>query len=186
MKTALLILGKETNEFSKGGFNTELHKAAIETLSEKYKILTTTVEEGYDPAEEIKKFKQADVVIYQYPIYWFMMPSLLKKYIDDVYAYGEFFAFTDGAYGTGGLIKDTKVLFSTTWNAPENAFEGKDSGTFLKNLTKDDVLLPMFKTHEFCGFDVLPGFASYNVVKDPQLSNDKKNYTEHLKKILLD
>ncbi len=88
MNTLLLILGKETNEFAKGNYNQSLFETAVETLKARYKILTTIPEDGYEVPEEIAKFKQADAVIFQYPVYWFMMPSTLKQYIDEVYAYG--------------------------------------------------------------------------------------------------
>ena len=63
MKTVLLILGKETNDFAKGAYNQGLFDAAIETLAGSCEVLTTVVEDGYDVAEEIGKFKKADAVI---------------------------------------------------------------------------------------------------------------------------
>lgn len=183
MNTILLILGKETTPFAKGDFNQGLFNAAVDALKQRYEVLTTVVEEGYDPAEEIAKFKRADAVIYQYPVFWFSMPPSLKKYLDEVYAYGEFFAFGDGGYGSGGLMQGKKVMLSTTWNAPESAFNDPD--TFFEGASLDDALISMRKTHTFCGFEELPHFASYDVIHAPDFEGDKARLQEHLKQVFL-
>ncbi len=183
MPTLLLILGKETNDFAKGTYNQGLFDAAIETLQGRYEILTTVVEAGYDVAEEIAKFKQADAVIFQYPVYWFMMPSSLKRYIDEVYAYGEFFGFSPGPYGSGGLMTGKKFMLSTTWNAPEAPFGDPDG--FLEGRSLADVLFPMRKSQEFCGLEELPLFSCHNVVKDPRFERDRDRYIQHLTTVFL-
>ena len=184
MKTVLLILGKETNGFAKGAYNQGLFDAAVETLRGHYEVLTTVVEDGYDVAEEIAKFKQADAVIYQYPVYWFMMPSALKRYMDDVYAYGEFFTFTDGPYGSGGLMTGKRVMLSTTWNAPSEAFNDPDA--FFEGRSVTDVLLPMRKDQAYCGFEELPHFSCHDIIKNPDFAADRDRYVEHLMRVFAD
>ncbi len=186
MKTLLLILGKETNEFAKGNYNQGLFEIAVATLQARYEILTTIVEDGYDETEEIAKFKQADAVIFQYPVYWFMMPPSLKQYIDDVYAYGEFFAFTSGEYGSGGLMKGKKFMLSTTWNAPIEVFNNNNPNSFFEGRAVKDVLLPMRKSQEYCGLEELPHFSGHNIIKNPQFESDKERYIRHLTKVFLD
>jgi modulator of drug activity B len=183
MKTVLLILGKETNDFAKGAYNQGLFDAAVETLGSAYEVLTTIVEDGYAVDTEIAKFKHADAVIYQYPVYWFMMPSALKRYMDEVYAYGEFFAFNDGPYGTGGLMLDKKVMLSTTWNAPIEAFN--DPNSFFEGSSVDDVLLPMRKDQAYCGFEELPHFSCHDVVKNPNFAADCERFVRHLTVVFL-
>ncbi|MGK7895369.1 MAG: NAD(P)H-dependent oxidoreductase [Xenococcus sp. (in: cyanobacteria)] len=185
MNSLLLILGKETNEFAKGNYNQSLFETAVKTLKASYKILTTIVEDGYEVPEEIAKFKQADAVIFQYPVYWFMMPPNLKQYIDEVYAYGEFFAFTVGEYGSGGLMKGKKFMLSTTWNAPIEVFNNNPN-SFFEGRSAEEVLLPMRKSLEYCGFEELPHFSCHNVIKNPQFESDKERYIHHLTKVFLD
>ena len=179
MKTILLILGAETGEFAGGKYNSGLFEAAENHLSSSFNVIKTIIEDGYNPEEEIAKWKQADFIIYQYPVYWFMMPSILKKYLDDVYAYGEFFAFTDGPYGSGGLMKGKSVMLSTTWNAPDDAFETE----FFDGGDRDTVLLPMRKSQTYCGLDELPHFSSHDVIKNPDFERDQKRFIEHLDKV---
>lgn len=180
MKTILIILGKETSEFAKGDYNKGLFESAIEFLGDKYEVLTTDIESGYKVKEEIEKYKKADAVIYQYPIYWFMPPSSLKKYMDEVFEYGEFFHFTEGPYGTGGLMKNKKFMISTTWNAPESAFE---EGGFYYGFSPEDIQIAMRKSNTFCGMEELKHFSCHDIVKTPDFEKDKKRYIDHLKKV---
>ena len=180
MKTVLIVLGAESGEFAGGKYNQGLFDAAVKHLSASFKVLTTTISAGYEVNEEITKWKEADFIIYQYPIYWFMMPPSLKKYIDDVYAYGEFFAFNKGPYGSGGLMQGKSVMLSTTWNAPKEAFGSE----FFDGGDVNAVLLPMRKAQAYCGMDELPHFSSHNIIKDPQFERDKELFIEHLSKHL--
>ena len=179
METILIILGSQTGKFAVGNYNKGLFEAAIELLKQKFNVITTRVEQGYDTTEEITKWKQSDFIIYQYPIYWFMMPPILKKYLDDVYAYGEFFAFTDGPYGSGGLMKGKKVMLSTTWNSPEDAL----GGDFFNGASRDEVLLPMRLSQTYCGMEELTHFSCHDIIKNPKFEFDNKRFIEHLKEV---
>jgi len=181
MKTILIINGSEPGPHARGGFTAAMANAAKALLKQHFTVLTTTVADGYDVAEEIAKFKAADVVIYQYPVFWFMVPAALKKYMDDVFAYGEFFAYTDGPYGSGGMMQGKQVLISTTWNAPEAAFNDPD--TFFGGASADDAVLPMRKAHAYCGFGELAHFSVHNVVRDPQLEANRARFLNHLRTV---
>ena len=178
-ETVLLILGAQTGDFAGGKYNRGLLEAAHTHLSSRFNVLTTVIEDGYDPQEEISKWKSADSIIYQYPIYWFMMPSILKRYLDQVYAYGDFFAFNDGPYGSGGLMTGRSVMLSTTWNAPADALGGE----FFEGADRDTVLLPMRKSQAYCGLDELPHFSCHDIVKNPDFERDRRLYIDHLNQV---
>lgn len=181
MKTILMILGTESSELAKGQYNKGLFEAGAGLLVNNYEVLTTDIEKGYNPQEEIEKFRKADAVIFQYPVYWFMMPSSVKKYMDDVYLLGEFFGFGENGYGSGGLMKGKEFMLSTTWNAPARVFNDADG--FFEGLSADDVLLPMRKSNAFCGLAELPHFSCHDVIHNPQFEEDKKRYIDHLNKV---
>src|SRR4051812_21907067 len=89
--TALLINGAEPREpMAAGRLNTTLLEAARAELAPTHSILSTNVRDGYDVATERAKFHAADVIVFQFPVYWFALPPSLKRYVDDVYAYGSF------------------------------------------------------------------------------------------------
>ena len=179
MPTILLILGSQSGTFASGNYNKGLFEAAKELLSKKFDVIETKIEEGYEIANEIEKWKKSDFIIYQYPIYWFMMPPILKKYLDDVYAYGEFFAFNPGPYGSGGLMKGKKVMLSTTWNSPADAL----GGDFFNGASRDDVLLPMRLSQTYCGMEELPHFSCHDVIKNPHFDDDKQQFIKHLEQV---
>lgn len=181
MQSAMLILGAEKGDFSKGAYNEGLFEAAHDHLKDKIDLTTTKIYEGYEVDQEIEKFKKSDAIIFQYPVFWFSMPPSLKSYLDNVYAYDEFYAFNDGPYGSGGLMKKKNYMLSTTWNAPLEAFNNPDN-ELLKGANPQDVILPMRKTQEYCGMTPLEHFFCHNVVKDPQFEADKDRYIQHLTK----
>lgn len=58
----------------------------------------------------------ADIIVLQFPFYWYSVPAILKKWIDDVLNYGF-------AYGsTGDKLHGKQFLLSITIGGPEEAY----------------------------------------------------------------
>jgi len=90
----------------------------------------------FDISLEQERLKKADVIVFQFPMFWYGLPALMKKYIDDVFAHGF-------AYGsTGTYLKDKTLLVSFTTGGAESdyRYDGEqrypieDFLPFLKNL----------------------------------------------------
>ncbi|NLP52503.1 NAD(P)H-dependent oxidoreductase [Bacillus sp. RO1] len=64
---------------------------------------------------EQEKLEWADLIIFQYPIWWTETPAILKGWFDRVFAFG--FAYGPGAYDKGNL-SGKKALLSVTHGAP--------------------------------------------------------------------
>jgi putative NADPH-quinone reductase len=58
---------------------------------------------------------QADTIIFQFPLFWYNMPAILKHWIDKVLEYG--FAF-----GNGSKLTNKKVLVSFTIGSPAESY----------------------------------------------------------------
>ncbi|AJP58696.1 NAD(P)H dehydrogenase [Pandoraea vervacti] len=116
-----------------------------------------------DIACEQEKLRWADTVIFQFPLWWFSMPAILKGWVDRVYAYG--FAYGVGEhsdthwgdrYGEGSLSGKRAMLVVTT-----GGWESHYSARGI-NGPIDDVLFPIQHGMLFYpGFDVLPPFVAY-------------------------
>ncbi|VVE66936.1 NAD(P)H dehydrogenase [Pandoraea captiosa] len=116
-----------------------------------------------DIAREQEKLRWADTVIFQFPLWWFSMPAILKGWVDRVYAYG--FAYGVGEhsdthwgdrYGEGSLSGKRAMLVVTT-----GGWESHYSARGI-NGPIDDVLFPIQHGMLFYpGFDVLPPFVAY-------------------------
>ena len=192
MKNILIINAHQFYEnFSEGKLNSAMVDIAKnEFLKKDYQVKTTTIDAGYDINEEVEKHLWADIIITQSPVYWFNTPWIHKKYIDDVFTRaivqqnlviddGRSREDVDKHYGTGGKMQGKKFMLSLTWNAPKNAFDDKNQFLF-EGKSADDALLSVTTNYKFCGSEILPSFSCYDVVKNPNIKEDMKNYINHI------
>lgn len=102
-----------------------------------------------DIIDEQKKVQDADLVIFQFPLYWFSMPAILKGWMDRVLCQG--FAFDFPGFYESGFLKDKLALLSiTTGGTAEMYSKTGISGDFRYFLWP----LQHGALH-FCGFKVL-------------------------------
>jgi putative NADPH-quinone reductase len=112
-------------------------------------------------------------IFLQFPVYWYSAPSLLKKWIDDVFAYG-------WAYGQGGkhlANKEIGLIVST--GSPESAYQ--TDGRLGHTLA--ELLRPLEQTIRFVGARYLPVFAlqgANHVIPEARLRHSTDNYLEHV------
>ncbi|MGG3124099.1 NAD(P)H-dependent oxidoreductase [Priestia megaterium] len=74
-----------------------------------------------DIQEEQEKLRWADFVIFQFPLWWYSVPAILKGWFDRVFASGFVYGKDIGRYDKGGL-KGRKAMLSTTTGSPEYAY----------------------------------------------------------------
>ncbi|MGL4684914.1 MAG: NAD(P)H-dependent oxidoreductase [Hafnia alvei] len=120
-----------------------------------------------DIALEQSKLLWADTVIFQFPLWWFSMPAIMKGWVERVYAYG--FAYGVGEhndshwgdrYGEGTLAGKRAMLMVTAggWQ-PHYSARGINGPI-------DDILFPIHHgILHYPGFDVLPPFVIYHTSK---------------------
>ena len=191
MKNILLLNGGKKFGNSGARLSQTLHDVAKESLQDLgYNVDETIIDKGYDEPKELQKWLKSDVIIWQMPGWWMGEPWIVKEYIDKVLILGGGTLFAnDGRhhenpsqnYGTGGLAKDKKYMFSLTWNAPIEAFTRK--GDFFDGVGVDGVYLHLHKAHQFMGMSPLPTFICNDVVKNPQVETYKADYKAHLQGI---
>jgi NAD(P)H dehydrogenase (quinone) len=116
-----------------------------------------------DVKAEQQKLLWADMLILQFPLWWFTMPAILKGWVDRVYARG--FAYGVGEhsdkrwgdrYGEGVFAGKRAMLIVTTGGWQEHYSPRGINGPI------DDLLFPI--NHGilyYPGYDVLPPFAVY-------------------------
>lgn len=118
-----------------------------------------------DVKAEIQNLLWADVLILQFPLWWFSMPAILKGWVDRVFAYG--FAYGVGEhsdkrwgdrYGEGTLAGKRAMLVVTAGGWAEHYAPRGVNGPI------EDLLFPI--SHGilyYPGYDVLPPFVVYRV-----------------------
>ncbi|XP_018416450.1 PREDICTED: NAD(P)H dehydrogenase [quinone] 1-like [Nanorana parkeri] len=132
-----------------------------------------------DIVEEQKKVEKADLIIFQFPLYWFGMPSIMKGWVERVFTLG--FAYTFQTMYSEGLFKNKKALLSITTGAPSSMTSPSGLGGDI-NVN----LWPMQNgILNFCGFQVLEPQLSYAVAHLPQEARVEilKNWEKRLEAI---
>lgn len=113
-----------------------------------------------DVAAEQDKVLAADAVIFQFPLWWYGMPAIMKGWIDRVWAAGLAHGYkgAGNAYRYGeGAFKGKRAMLSVAVGGPAHDYSSRGINGPLEQL-----LFPI--THGslfFPGFDVLPTFAVY-------------------------
>ncbi len=75
-----------------------------------------------DVAAEQAALKEAETIVFQFPVYWFNAPALLKHWYEEVFTPG--FAYGEGAEG----LKGKKLIISATIGSPEAAYSAQGLG----------------------------------------------------------
>lgn len=195
MKVFIINGGQKFN--GQGGlFNKTVVGWTVDFLEEnniEYQV--TDINDKIDPQTEVEKYLWADLIIYQFPIWWFQVPHCLKWYFDEVLTMGigslsrndgRSSANPDQNYGRGGLLQGKKYMINTTWNAPKAAFTAEND--FFKQISEDDgVLFGLHKMNEYMSLEKLQGFHFHDVIKnatEQRIKNYHSEYVKHLQKAL--
>ncbi len=105
-----------------------------------------------DIDQEQARLLAHDVIVFQFPIYWYSVPALLKEWQDLVLEYGF-------AYGHGGDRLKGKVLLPVvTAGGPQDAYNEQGSNHFrLRTL-----LSPLEQTATLCQMRFMPPLALFS------------------------
>lgn len=175
MKHVLLLnLHQKYEGIANGNLTRDLlNEAKTFFLSNGYEVKETTIDAGYDIAEELEKFEWADLFFVQSPVYWMGLPWLGKKYIDEIFSAGvnTITYESDGrsrtdptkTYGSGGLMKEKHYMLSFTYNCPESEFNNPQG--FFDGLSLDEANVALHKTFQFCGAIAYPSFSVHDIYK---------------------
>ena len=125
---------------------------------------------------EIDKLLQCDILILNFPLWWFGLPAILKGWIDRVFAMGVVYGGGKGVY-ENGIFKNKKAFLTLTTGGPEIAYNGGKNGNL------DTILFPI--NHGmlyFTGMQVLPPYISYSPARlnKEELESELDNYKNYL------
>lgn len=129
-----------------------------------------------DIQAEINKLKWCDVLIFNFPMYWFSVPAILKGWIDRVFVSG--FCYGGKRFYDQGGLKGKKGLIAFTLGGREHMFgEDKihgDMSTMLRPLLRGSMA--------YVGLSVLPPFIGWHVpyITDEDRQTLLKQYREYL------
>jgi len=135
-----------------------------------------------DVLAEIGKVKWADLLLFQFPIWWSSAPAMLKGWIDRVFVQGFVVNLPNGEFYANGLLKGKKAMISTTMGSGAELYteDGPhgDLNLHLKSLWHN--------TFEFCGMEVVPSFYVFNAgeMEEFQVEAELDRWEEYLRSVL--
>lgn len=115
-------------------------------------------DENIDVKAEQNLVEQYDKIVFQFPVYWFSCPSLLKKWIDEVLIYG-------WAYGSksGYKVAGKKIAMSMSAGVEKYEYGPLEQYRY----TMEELLRPFELTFEYVKADYKPFFAYYGIDVNP-------------------
>lgn len=128
---------------------------------------------------EIRKIEWCDLMLWQFPLWWFGLPGVLKGWVDRVLAMGR--TYGGGRLYETGVFKGKRALLSLTTGGPADAYV---KGGFNGDI--QSILRPIQKGMlKFVGFDVLAANIIYAPVrmKDEERKNILEKYAQRLRQI---
>jgi len=104
---------------------------------------------------EISKIEWCDLMIWQFPLWWFGMPAMLKGWVDRVFAMGR--VYGGHRFYDAGVFRGKRAMLSLTTGGPEAAY---CKGAFNGDINA--ILRPIQRGMlQFVGFDVLEPHIVY-------------------------
>ena len=121
--------------------------------------------------------EQADIVVFQHPVYWYSCPAIMKEWIDVVlqngFAYGE----------KGSKLKGTKWLSAITTGGDNRSYSLEGTHHY----AVEEFLKPFERTAAFCDMEFLPAFICHSAthLDAQQLERHTQSYLSRLRQLSL-
>ena len=104
---------------------------------------------------ELTKIEWCDLMIWQFPLWWFGLPAMLKGWVDRVFVMWR--TYGGGRFYQSGVFRGKRALLSLTTGGPEDAYR---KGAFNGDMA--GILRPIHRGMlQFVGFDVLAPHILY-------------------------
>lgn len=128
---------------------------------------------------EQQRIVNSDIIVLQFPLFWYSVPSIMSRWIEEVFVHG----FSHGS--TGNKVRGKKLVLSFTSGAPEEMYQTGG----LQNYPIEDFLPPLKQFANLCGMDwcgyIYSGGLSYaNRNDETKLKQMHDKSLEHASRLL--
>lgn len=113
-----------------------------------------------DVEAEQENLKWADVIVLQFPVFWFSFPSIMHRWMEQTFLHG----FSHGS--TGDKLRGKKLIISYTTGAPAEMMSFDGFFEFVRAACG-------FTGMEYAG-SIHTGGVSYQMRQDPQMLEEIK------------
>ena len=112
---------------------------------------------GIDIDREQQRLLDHDVILFQFPMFWYSTPSLIKEWEDLVLEHGF-------AYGSGGTaLEGKRMLLAVSTAGPEDAYTTDG----YQHYPIRTFLTPLEQTARLCGMEFSPPYVLYGALRAP-------------------
>lgn len=127
---------------------------------------------NFDHAKEMNLMEEHDRIVLQFPFYWYSMPAMLKKWMDDCFEPG-------WCFGPGGdALKGKELIVATTVGGPEVSYQTGNYNTF----SLSEFLKPLEQTANLTQMTFLSPFKVYASVAmtNEEIKESAKAYAAYI------
>lgn len=129
-----------------------------------------------DLEDELEKLEWCELMIWQFPLWWFGLPAVFKGWVDRVFAMGR--TYGGGRIYETGVFRGKRALLSLTTGGPAEAYrQGGFNGDIMA------ILRPIQRGMlQFLGFEVLAPHIVYEPVRmtDEERRRELAQYSHRL------
>lgn len=131
--------------------NSKVNKALLESAKSLPNLTIHNLNTAYpngaiDVAKEVELLEKAQKIIFQFPLFWFSTPALMKEWQDRV--------LTHILYG-----ENPKLLHGKSFQVITTLGGSKDSYDGHHGYSLETILTPLTSTFKYCGCNVLESYA---------------------------
>ncbi|MEM7749244.1 MAG: NAD(P)H-dependent oxidoreductase [Pseudomonadota bacterium] len=122
-------------------------------------------------AVEQERILAADIILFQFPVFWYSTPSIIKDWQDLVLQHGF-------AYGAGGdRLSGKHMMLAVTAAGPEDAYKANG----YQHYPLRTFLTPLEQTARLCRMHFLPPYVMYSSLKAPQTGEVEQHVAGYLR-----
>ena len=151
------------------------NKVISEIVAKESNIIVRDLHQLYpnfkiDVKAEQEALMEVETIVFQYPLYWYSTPAILKEWIDQVFQYG--FAF-----GHDSILNNKKIIASITIGSPEAQYPKE---------VREKILFPIKGLTNYCGLDFKGEVFSFNINNYTPEAGEKaiESAKQHVTKLL--
>lgn len=132
-----------------------------------------------DKEAEQQRLVNADIIVFQYPLFWYGVPSLMSRWIEEVFVHGFAHGFT------GDKLSGKKLIVSFTSGSPEETYQKGG----MQNYSIEEFLPPLKQFANLCkmkwgGYVYTGGFSYVNKDDEAGIEKMRAKAIKHEKKLL--
>ena len=110
-------------------------------------------------------------IIFEFPLYWYSSPPILKKWLDEVLSY-------NWAYGNKYRLEGKNIGFAVSVGGPQQEYSKEGSVRF----SMDEILVPFEATIKYIKANLILHYFVFDTenLNDEKLSENAENYIKHI------